>query len=147
MNFDQILDIGKSLGSIIALAAFFFFYFRNESFREKVKGLMKYIPMVASFAASKVEDQKGVFDAHDALVVLGNVSARIQATIADPANKSFEDVQDDVFDIVRDELAKYKNLPGVPDLDDPMIQVQVRVVFEGIQRASSEDTTGNDSQD
>ncbi len=140
MDFSKLLDLAGGLGIVISLSLFFFFYFRNASFRERVGSVIVFLPALAGFVANKVEDTPGVFDTHDALIVLCRISQRIHATIDDPTNKVFEDVQEEVFDIVRDELAEYKGLPGVPDLDDPMIQVQVRVVFEGIQRAASEDS-------
>jgi hypothetical protein len=145
MQFSELLELAQVLGGVLALSLFFFFYFRNDSFREKANGALKFLPSILGFAASRVEDKKGEFDAHDILMVMSRVSARIQATIQDPENKEFEDVQDEVFEIVRDELAKYEGMKGVPDLDDPVIKTQVRVVFEGIQRAASANPAGNDS--
>lgn len=140
MSLSELFDIGKVLVAVVSLALFFFFYFRNQGFQNVVSKVLKFLPSLLPVAASYVEDKKGVFDGHDALVLLGRVAEKIRSTITDPANKSFEDVQDEVFEIVRSELANYANLPGVPDLDDPAVQVQIRAVFESIQRAVSEDS-------
>ncbi len=139
--FDQIIELIKVLLPVVGLGTFFWFYFKNPSFKKNANVALKFLPTILGLVASRVKDKEGVFDAHDALVVLGCVSARIQIVIKDPENKVFEDVQEEVFEIVRDDLAKYKGMSGVPDLDDPVIQAQVRVAFEGIQRAASADTT------
>jgi hypothetical protein len=145
MNLNEILEILKSLGFVVALGVFFFFYFRNPKFKGIVNDAVKFLPSLLRAGASLKKDTKGVFDGHDALVLMGRVADRIKTTIDDPSNKSFEDVEQEVFDIVRQELARYKNLPGVPKLDDPAIRVQVKVVFEAIQRAMREDPTRDDS--
>ncbi len=145
MNIDELLNIGKTVAMIGGLAAFFFFYFRNPGFQKQVKNALNFIPSVATWVASLVSDKKGEFDAHDYLIVLGRVATKLQDTIEDPTNKSFEDIQDDVLSILRSELAAYEGMPGVPSVDDAGLQIQVRVIFEGIQRATREDPTGNDS--
>ena len=146
MSLDEVLGILEVLGAVVALALFFFFYFRSSSFREKVGGLLKFLPALLGAAASRVKDTKGVFDKHDALVVLGRVSTRIQESIADPQNKTFEDVQDEVFEIVSSELAVYAGMPGVPDLDDSAIRTQVQVIFAAIQAVrDGNDTTRNNN--
>lgn len=145
MNLSDLLGLSEVLGVVVALALFFFFYFKNPFFRDKVGRLLKFLPSLLNFAASRVEDQKGVFDKHDALVMMGRVSTRISETIEDPANKTFEDVQDEVFEIVRSELDRYKGMPGVPDLNDPTLQAEVRATFEIIQVAMSDDSTGSNS--
>lgn len=145
MNFSEILEVVEYLGAVVGLALLFFFYFRNPKFKKAVNSGLKYLPSLLRFGASLKKDVKGVFDTHDALVLMGRVSDRIRTTISDPANKKFEDVEKEVFEIVSQELARYKNLPGVPSLDDPAIRVQVQVVFEAVQRAMSENTTRDDS--
>ncbi len=145
MSLNEILDIVMVLAGVIGLGVLFFFYFTNAKVRGYIDLGLKYLPMVLTFAQKIVKDKKGVFDTYDSLQLLARVSERIKTTIADPANRSFEDVQDEVFDIVRDELAQYKNLPGTPDLSDPAIQMQVKVVFQSIVRALGEDSARNDS--
>ncbi len=142
MDFNEILDILTVLGGAISLSVLFFFYFTNSKVKNVVDQGLKYLPMVLTFAKRFVKDKKGEFDTYDALELLSRVSLRIRETVDDPTNKSFEDVEEEVFDILRDELAQYKNLPGTPDLDDPAIRVQVKVVFESIQKALlDEDST------
>jgi len=142
---DQLYDIGVPLVGVISLTALFFFYFTNAKVRSGVDKGLKYLPFVLNFAKRFVKDDKDEFDTYDAMDLMSRVSARIRETVEDPANKRFEDVEEEVFDIVRDELEYYKNMPGVPDLDDPAIRVQVKVVFQSIQRVLIEDRTGSDS--
>ncbi len=142
---DQLYDIGVPLVGVISLSALFFFYFTNAKVRSGVDKGLKYLPFVLNFAKRFVKDDKEEFDTYDAMELMSRVSARIRETVEDPTNKRFEDVEEEVFDIVRNELEQYKNLPGVPDLDDPAIRVQVKVVFQSIQRALIEDRTGSDS--
>ncbi len=142
MDFSQILDILKVLGGVVGLSVLFFFYFTNAKVRSAVDKGLKYLPFVLSFAKRFVKDKKGVFDTYDALELMTRVSARIKETVEDPTNKRFEDVEEEVFDILRDELAQYKNLPGAPDLNDPAVRIQVKVVFQSVQRALlDEDST------
>ena len=139
MDFSDIVEILETLGVVVGLGLLFFFYFRNPKFKAGVDGAMKFLPSLFRAGASLTKDVKGKFDRHDALVLMGRVSERIKTTIADPANKNFADVEDEVFAIVSQELARYKNLPGVPSLDNPAIRVQVQIVFEAIQVAMRED--------
>ena len=145
MGLNELLNIVVPLLGVIGLTVLFFFYFTNAKVKSAVNKGLKYLPLVLNFARSFVKDKKGEFDTYDTLELMSRVSVRIRETVEDPTNKSFEDVEEEVFDIVRDELAQYKNLPGVPDLDDPAVRVQVTVVFEAVQRALLEDRTSNDS--
>jgi len=145
MGINELLDIAIPLVGVIGLAVLFFFYFTNAKVKNVVDKGLKYLPFVLTFAKRFVKDKKGEFDTFDAMEVMARVSTRIKETVADPTNKTFEDVEEEVFDIVRDELAQYKNLPGAPDLDDPAVRVQVKVVFESVQRALVEDSTRDDS--
>lgn len=142
MDFNEILDILTVLGGAVSLSVLFFFYFTNAKVKNVVDQGLKYLPLVLNFAKRFVKDKKGEFDTYDAMELLSRVSIRIRETVDDPTNKSFEDVEEEVFDILRDELAQYKNLPGTPDLDDPAIRVQVKVVFQSVQKALlDEDST------
>lgn len=142
MDFHEILDILTVLGGVVGLSVLFFFYFTNAKVKNVVDRGLTYLPLILNFAKRFVKDKKGEFDTYDAMELLSRVSLRIRETIDDPTNKSFEDVEEEVFDILRDELAQYKNLPGTPDLDDPAIRVQVKVVFQSIQKALlDEDST------
>jgi hypothetical protein len=145
MGINELLDIAIPLVGVIGLAVLFFFYFTNAKVKSAVDQGLKYLPFVLTFAKRFVKDKKGEFDTFDAMEVMARVSTRIRETVEDPTNKTFEDVEEEVFDIVRDELAQYKNLPGAPDLDDPAVRVQVKVVFQSVQRALVEDSTRDDS--
>ncbi len=145
MGINELLDIAITLVGVIGLAVLFYFYFTNAKVKSVVNQGLKYLPFILTFVKRFVKDKKGEFDTFDALEVMARVSTRIKETVEDPTNKTFEDVEEEVFDIVRDELAQYKNLPGTPDLDDPAVRVQVKVVFESVQRALVEDSTRDDS--
>ena len=142
---NELLNIVIPLLGVIVLTVLFFFYFTNAKVKSVVNKGLKYLPLALKFARSFVRDKKGEFDTYDTLELMSRVSTRIRETVEDPMNKTFEDVEEEVFDIVRDELAQYKNLPGVPNLDDPAVRVQVEVVFEAVQRALLEDRTCSDS--
>lgn len=145
MGINELLDIAITLVGVIGLAVLFFFYFTNAKVKSVVNQGLKYLPFILTFAKRFVKDKKGEFDTFDAMEVMARVATRIKETVEDPTNKTFEDVEEEVFDIVRDELAQYKNLPGTPDLSDPAIRVQVKVVFQSVQRALLEDSTRDDS--
>ncbi len=142
----MILDIIIPLTCVISLALFFLFYKTKPKFKAFVDKYIKYLPLLLTFGKRFVKDDKGKFDTYDWLTVLSRVTTKINNTIEDPTNKTFEDVEDEVFAIVRAELTNYQNLPGVPDLDDPELRTQVEVVFQSIQKAMiDEDRTGDDS--
>lgn len=147
MDFETILEALKVLGVVVVLSGLLYSYYRFEGVRKAFKKVLPFLPHIFAFLGSRAEDKKGVFDQHDLWVLLGRVTDRIKETIQDPANKEFADVEDEVFEIVSDELARYRNagVSGIPDLDDPAIKVQVKVVFEAIQSALREDSTGSDS--
>lgn len=143
MDLTLILEIlGVTLG-VSVLGVFFFFYFKNEKVKKSVNSILNTVPVgsLISFAASKVRDKKGVFDTHDALVVAGRLSDHLKATINDPDNVSFEDVEDDVFDFLSRELKRYRDagVAGVPDISDEALRTNLRVVFEQVQRVLRED--------
>ena len=140
MDLNNILDSIKVLAGIVGLVGILFFYFQSPRFKTIVTNALKVIPTLLPTISGLVKDDPTKFDAHDALVLLGRVSEKIKSTISDPENKVFEDVKDEVFSIVKSELVAYKDLPGVPDLSDPAIEAQVRVVFESIQRLMNENT-------
>jgi hypothetical protein len=147
MDINQLLEILVTLLPIIGLGVFFFFYYKSEKVRSATKAVLKFAPFLLSLLASRVKDTKGVFDKHDALVLLGRLAEHVRETIADPTNVSFDDVQDDLFDFVRKELDTYRaaGVKGVPDVTDESIRVQIRVIFLAAQRMADENSTGDDS--
>ncbi len=149
MSIDVLLGVLVTLLPLIGMGAFFFFYYNSESVRSVTKKVLRFAPAILAFLASKVKDKKGVFDKHDAIVLLGRLATHIRETINDPANASFADVQDDLFNFIRQELDTYREagVKGVPDVTDESIRVQIRVIFEAAQRMASEDSTGDDSSD
>lgn len=131
MDFNQLLDIIITLGGGIGLAMLFFFYFTNSKVKNAVDIILNRLSFILNFAKRFVKDKKGEFDIYDALELMTRVSGRIKETVENIENTRFEDVEEEVFDIIRDELSQYKNLPGTPELDDPAI----KMVFQSIQRA------------
>lgn len=138
MEFEKLFDMLILLVGIATVSGFFYGYFRFEKFRNIVKKVLPFLPSLLFFLGSKVEDEKGVFDDHDFFVLLGRVTARIRIIIGDSSNIKFEDVEDEVFEIVSDELNRYRaaGVSGVPDLDDGTIRSQVRLVFDTINNAT-----------
>ncbi len=149
MSIDVLLGVLVTLLPLIGMGAFFFFYYKSESVRSVTKEVLRFAPAILAFLASRVKDKKGVFDKHDAIVLLGRLATHIRETINDPANASFADVQDDLFNFIRQELDTYREagVKGVPDVTDESIRVQIRVIFEAAQRMASEDSPGDDSSD
>jgi len=149
MDINQLLEVLVTLLPIIGLGVFFFFYYKSEKVRSATKSVLKFAPFLLSLLASRVKDKKGVFDKHDALVLLGRLAEHIRETIADPTNASFDDVQDDLFDFMRKELDTYRaaGVKDVPDVTDASIRVQIRVIFLAAQRMADENSTGDDSSD
>jgi len=149
MGFDQILGILVTLLPMIGIGAFFFFYYKSEKVRSTTKTVLRFVPTLLALLASRSKDKKGVFDKHDVFVLLGRLAEHVRETIENPANASFDDVQDDLFDFVRRELDTYREagVKGVPDITDESIRVQIRVIFLAAQRMASEDSTGDNSPD
>jgi len=148
MDFDNVLEILKVLVIIFALSGLFYVYFKYEGVRKGVKKILPFIPYVFAFLGARTVDKKGVFDQHDFWVLLGRVTERIKDTIEDPTNRLFEDVEDEVFEIVSDELSRYKvaGVAGIPDINDPSIRTQVRIVFETIKGVAGEDSAGSNRE-
>ena len=146
MTFDGILDILVILLPIIGIGAVFFLYYKRDKARPALRTVLRFAPFVMSLLASKIKDKKGVFDSHDLVVLLGRVAEHVRETIDNPANTSFDAVQDDLFDFVRRELDAYREggIKGVPHVTDESIRVQIRVIFEAAQRMTSENSTGDD---
>ena len=146
MDLNELLDIAKVLAGVIGVSVLLYFYFTKPGVKAAVDKGLKFLPTILGLAKGFVKDKKGQFDTYDALELLDRVSRKIRETVEDPTNKTFADVEEEVFEIVRTELAYYKNLPGAPSLDDPAVKAQVKVVFEAVQRAlADEDRTGDDS--
>lgn len=145
IDLSQLKDIGIILGVVASLTGLFYTYYTNERVRNVVNSMLPFLPAIFQLVAARDEDKKGVFDTHDMWVVLGRVSTRLRTTLNDPANANFEDVQDDVVSIITEELNVYRNagVKNVPNINDEAVKVQVRVVFEAIKRAASEDSTGD----
>jgi len=145
MNFNDTLT---TLLPIIGIGVFFFFYYKSKRVRGATKSVLRFAPMLLSILASRIKDKPGVFDKHDMLVLTGNLMTHIHETINDPANTNYDDVSDDLFEFVRAELDRFREMgiKNVPDITDEAIYTQIRIVFTSLQEAFSEDTTGDGSQ-
>jgi len=90
MYFSEILT---TLLPIIGIGVFFFFYYKSPTVREKTKVVLRFAPMLLSILASRIKDKPGVFDAHDMMVLTGNLITHIHTTVNDPTNTIFDDVE------------------------------------------------------
>ncbi len=144
MDFREILELVFTVGAVTGTALLFYWYFKKPGVKEWVDGIFSKIPVsvLLNLAASKVEDEKGVFDTHDALKVSARMADFFRDTVADPTNTNFEDVEDDVLEFLNIELNIYRNagVKGVPDISDEVLKANVKVIFEQIKRASSENS-------
>jgi hypothetical protein len=145
IDLKQLMDAGIVLGVVATLTGLFYTYYTNDKVRSVVNKILPFLPAIFYFAASKAKDKRGVFDSHDALMVLARVTERVHASLKNPANANFEDVQDDIASIVDEELNVYRKagVKNVPDINDEAVKIQVRVVFEAIKRVANEDSTGD----
>ena len=147
MDFRPILEMLALSAVIGGLGVLTYFYFTKESVRSAVNNGLKFLPFLTGVLASRTPDTKGVFDKHDAFVLLGRTMDYLQRTLTDPANTSFEQVEDALYAFLRQELDRYRRagVKGVPNIDDVVLRNQVRLVFEQIKRVLSENTARNDS--
>ena len=129
-----ILENLTSIGLIVLVALFFLAYYKNEKMRNIVGKVLPFLPQLFAIAGSFLTDKKGEWDAHDATAVMVRVSTKIQDTITDLGNKSFADVEQEVYDIVNEELKVYEGQKGVPSLDDATVRTQVRIIFEQLKK-------------
>jgi len=143
MDIREILDLVGTVAATAGLGLLFFFYFKNPKVKMWVDRILKSIPLstLLNMAASKVEDDPSEFDTADALKVSARLADFFRDTLADSTNTSFEEVEDDVFEFLSIELKRYRDagVRGVPNISDESLRTNVRVVFEQIVRASSED--------
>lgn len=143
MDFREILELVGITAGVAGLGLFFYFYYKKEKVRTWTDQVLKRLPLAAllGLAASRVEDKEGEFDTHDALVVAGRLVDFLHTTLTDPSNTSFEDVEEEVFTFLDTELDRYRNagVRGVPEISDSALRTNVKIVFEQIVRALSED--------
>ena len=133
MDVSFVIENLISIGLLLGVSLFFLAYYKNEKMRDAVKKVLPFLPQIFAVAGSFLTDKKGEWDTHDATVVMGRISVKIQATIADLENKSFADVEQEVYDIVNEELKAFEGQKGVPSLDDATVRAQVRIIFEQIK--------------
>lgn len=143
MEFGTIIDLLAALLIVASFAGLFYSYYTYPQVKKTMDRLLPFVPPILALFAAHAKDTKGEFDFHDTWVVLSRVSQNIQDTVQDPANTNFEDVKDEVFEIVSTELKRYRDagVKGVPDVNDNLVQVQIQIVFEQIQRVLNEDRT------
>lgn len=145
MELKEILELLLITATVSALGLLFYFYFANELVKLWTNRIFKIVPISAilRLVSSRTKDKKGVFDTYDALVVVGRLSDHIKLIISDPSNVQFEDVEEDIFNFLNSQFLRYRNagVRNVPEISEEALRVNVRVVFEQIKRALSEDTT------
>lgn len=143
MDIREILELVGMVVGTAGLGLLFYFYFTNAKVKSAVDQGLKYLPTVLGLAKGFVKDKKDVFDAYDALVVTERLSVFFRETVTDPTNTNFLDVEEEAFTFLKRELDRYKKagVRGVPDIDDQVLRTNVKVVFEQIVRALSEDVS------
>ena len=148
IDFTQLRDVSIIIGIVASFGGLSYVYYTNEKVRNVVKKILPFLPMVLGFFAGRIKDEKGVFDLHDFVTLMGRVSERLRATFNDVSNLEFDDVQDEVFAIVSEELKRYREagVKNVPNVSDETVKQQVKLVFEAIKRVTSENPAGDDSQ-
>jgi methyl coenzyme M reductase subunit C-like uncharacterized protein (methanogenesis marker protein 7) len=148
IDFTQLRDVSIIVGIVASFGGLSYVYYTNEKVRNIVKKILPFLPMVLGFFAGRIKDEKGVFDLHDFVTLMGRVSERLRATFNDVSNLEFDDVQDEVFAIVSEELKRYREagVKNVPNVSDATVRQQVKLVFEAIKRVTSENPAGDDSQ-
>jgi methyl coenzyme M reductase subunit C-like uncharacterized protein (methanogenesis marker protein 7) len=148
IDFTQLRDVSIIIGIVASFGGLSYVYYTNEKVRNVVKKILPFLPMVLGFFAGRIKDEKGVFDLHDFVTLMGRVSERLRATFNDVSNLEFDDVQDEVFAIVSEELKRYREagVKNVPNVSDATVRQQVKLVFEAIKRVTSENPAGDDSQ-
>lgn len=147
MDFNDIGQILQVLVIIGALTVPFYLYYRNKKVQKLIQRVLPLVPSALSAAADAFPDKKGVFDKHDLLVVLGRLTEMMQETITDPANTSFNDIQDELYEFVTTELERYREagVTGVPHVSDGVVKTQINLIFRTIRRAALEDSAGDNS--
>lgn len=147
IDFKQLLDVAIIVGIVASFGGLSYAYYTNEKVRNVVKKVLPFLPMVLRFFAGRIKDEKGVFDLHDFVVLMGRVSEKLRATFNDVSNVEFEDVEDEIFTIVSEELKTYRDagVKNVPNISDETLRQQVKLVFEAIKRATSENPAGDHS--
>lgn len=139
MNFRDLLEGFALTAGITVLGVSFFFYYTKESFRNGVNKVLRFLPALFTFTATRTKDTTGVFDLHDGLVLTGRLLTHLRETIQDPANTEFADVEDDVYAFMSRELQRYRaaGLKNVPEISDKALRAQVRLVFEELKRVTA----------
>lgn len=145
IDFSQLLDVVIVVGIVASFGGLSYVYYTNEKVRKVVAKVLPFLPMLLGFFAGRIKDEKGVFDLHDFVALMARVSERLSATFNDVSNLEFDDVQDEVFAIVSAELKRYRDagVKNVPNVSDETVRQQVKLVFEAIKRATSENPAGD----
>ena len=140
MDLQQLLDIGELVAIVAGLGTFLYFYFTNSRFKEVTNSALKFLPGILKILVSRSKDDPNKFDLHDMLVIVSNVVTKIQETVSDPTNLKFDDVQDEIVELLQEELQRLRDAgtPGVPDINESGIPLIVNVIFTQIKAATDE---------
>lgn len=128
---DQLLNALPILGGIVFLTFLMYVFYTNEKARKISGSIFPLLPFLLEFLASKIPDKKGVFDAHDASVLIARGVRRLNSIVSDPSNAEFSDVEEDIRNFVSEELVKYQQagLKGVPDLSSKQVSQLIHLIF------------------
>jgi len=141
-EFKSILNVLILVGALAGFGFLFYYYYTSDKVKSAVNTVLPFLPAIFGVLAGSREDKVGVFDVHDAWVLLSRVSVDVKKIVETNINSSFEDVEDSVTAVIARELARYRTagIKNVPDLTDPAIKASVKVVFDEIKRAIDANT-------
>ena len=140
MDVQLILDILKMVASVVGLGTFFYFYSTNSRFKEITNNVLKFLPGLLRIVISRTKNDPNKFDVHDMAVIVSNVVTKVQETVSDPDNLEFDDVQDEIVELLQEELQRLRDAgtPGVPDINEASIPLIVNVIFTQIKAVADE---------
>jgi hypothetical protein len=141
MDLQQILDIIKLIATVAGVGTFLYFYFTNSKVKEVSNSVLKFLPGLLRILISRLKDDPNKFDVRDMAVIVSNIVTKIQETVSDPTNVEFDDVQDEIVELLQEELQRLRDAgtPGVPDINESSIPLIVNVIFTQIKVAADED--------
>jgi hypothetical protein len=140
MDLQQLLDTVWLVALVGGLGTFFYFYFTRPKVKEISDKVLKFLPGLLGILASRTKDDPDKFDTHDFLIIVSRIVAKLRETVADPTNVEFDDVQDEITELLQAELQKLRDdeVAGIPDVNDAGIPTIVRVIFDQIKVATDE---------
>ena len=141
MTLQQLFELFQLVATVAGVGVFLYFYFTNPRFKEGTKTALKFLPAALQILISRIKDKPNEFDTHDFLVLVSNIVAKIKETVSDPANVEFDDVEDEIVELVEEELERLRasGISGVPNLDESSLTTIIHIIFTQIKAVADED--------